>query len=297
MTGRDPRTVLRAAGLRPKKLFGQNFLVAEPIARAIASACVRDDEVGRARVVEIGAGTGALTRLLAPRAASLTAIERDRELVPLLNEEFRDGPEGVRVMEADAREADVAALLGPERADSPRVLCGNLPYAITGLLLRLAVDHAGEVDRVVFMVQDEVAQRLLASPGTKDWAALTVFVHAAFAVRRVLRAPPGAFHPPPAVSSAVVELSPLRPRRALETGAFRAVVRAAFQARRKTLRNAWARLATDARALAAAAESAGIDLDVRGETLDVEAFARMAVALGDAGAPVGDRGESLSDRR
>jgi 16S rRNA (adenine1518-N6/adenine1519-N6)-dimethyltransferase len=287
MTGRDPRTVLRTAGLRPKKLFGQNFLVAEPIARAIATACVPDDEVGRARVVEIGAGTGALTRLLAPRAARLVAIERDRELVPLLKEELRDFSDRVVVVEGDAREVDLEALLGPDglvggHSAAPRVLCGNLPYSITGPLLRLAVDHSDAIERAVFMVQDEVAARLLAAPGTKDWGALTVFVHAAFGARRVLRAAPGAFHPPPAVSSAVVELLPQRPRRARETDAFRALVRAAFQARRKTLRNAWSRLAPDARALADAAEAAGLDLDARGETLDVEAFARMAAALGDA---------------
>jgi 16S rRNA (adenine1518-N6/adenine1519-N6)-dimethyltransferase len=291
MTGRDPRTLLRSAGLRPKKLFGQNFLVAEPIARAIAAACVRDDEVGRARVVEIGAGTGALTRLLAPRAASLAAIERDRELVPLLKNELGEFSDHVVVVEGDALEVDLAALLGPDRAGAPRVLCGNLPYAITGPLLRLAVEHGDSIERAVFMVQDEVAARLLATPGTKDWGALTVFVHAAFGARRVLRAAPGAFHPPPAVSSAVVELLPLRPRRALETDAFRAVVRAAFQARRKTLRNAWSRLAPDARALAEAAETAGVDLDVRGETLDVEAFARVAAALGGAAH------ESISARR
>ncbi len=277
MTSRDPRAVLRGAGLHPKKAFGQNFLVAEPIARAIAAACVRDDEVGRARVVEIGAGTGALTRWLAPRARELVAIERDRDLVPLLVDALGDA--SLRVVEGDARTVDVAALLGPPVDGSPRVLCGNLPYAITGPLLRVAVDAAAAIDRAVFMVQDEVAVRLAASPGGKDWAALTVFVHAAFSARRVLRAPPGAFHPPPAVHSAVVELVPCRPPRAVETPAFRAVVRAAFQARRKTLRNAWSGLGLDGPALAAAAAAAGVDLDARGETLDVEAFARMAAEV------------------
>jgi 16S rRNA (adenine1518-N6/adenine1519-N6)-dimethyltransferase len=273
---RDPRAVLREAGLRPKKSFGQNFLVAEGIARAIARACVPDDEIGRARVVEIGAGTGALTTRLAERAASVTAIERDRDLVPLLAQAL----EGTRahVLEADAQSADFAALLGPP--DAPRVLCGNLPYAITGPLLRTAVEHADRIDRVVFMVQDEVAHRLAARPGTKAWGGLTVFVRAAFDVRRLLRAPPGAFHPPPEVTSAVVELCPLRPPRARETDQFRALVRRAFEARRKTLRNAWAGLAGDGESLERAAAKAGVSLDARGETLDVDAFARMADALG-----------------
>ncbi len=291
MSGRDPRTVLREAGLRPKKSFGQNFLVAEGLARAIAEACVPLGEQGRARVVEIGAGTGALTRLLADRARSVVAIERDRDLVPLLASELagRHDPgsaeawsspgDGVQVLEADAQSADLPALLGPEDPESPRVLCGNLPYAISGPLLRLAVGAAPHLERVVFMLQDEVADRLVASPGTKAWGSLSVFIRAAYDVRRLLRAPPGAFHPPPDVTSAVVTLVPLRPPLAEETDAFRAVVRAAFGSRRKTLRNAWSSLAPSD-ALARAAAAAGVSLDARGETLDVAAFARMAKELG-----------------
>ncbi|MGH7438350.1 MAG: 16S rRNA (adenine(1518)-N(6)/adenine(1519)-N(6))-dimethyltransferase RsmA [Polyangiaceae bacterium] len=295
MTGpsRDPRVVLRSANLRPKKALGQNFLVAEPIARAIAEACVLDAEVGRARVVEIGAGTGALTRWLVERAGSVVAIERDRDLVPLLRESFGGGGGEVgvagagagagagatKIVEADARTVDLPSLLGPPDPASPRVLCGNLPYAITGELLRRAVESAAHFERAVFMVQSEVATRLAAAPGGKEWGALTVFVHAAFSVRRVLKAPPGAFHPAPDVSSAVVELIPLRPPRAVETPAFRTLVRRAFEARRKTLRNAWAGIAPTSEALEAAARQAGVSLDARGETLDVEAFARVEKEL------------------
>ncbi len=283
MTGRDPRTLLREAGLRPKKGFGQNFLVSDSIARAIACACVPDDEIGRARVVEIGAGTGALTLLLAERAAEVTAIERDRDLVPILARAL----EGTRahVLEGDAQTVDLTALFGVADPDAPRVLCGNLPYAITGPLLRRAVEHAAGLERVVFMVQDEVAQRLTANPGTKQWGGLTVFVRAAFDARRILRASPGAFHPPPEVTSAVVQLVPANPPRAKETERFRTLVKRAFEARRKTLRNAWSGLAGDASALQRAAEKAGVSLDARGETLEVEAFARMAHALDTMIAP------------
>jgi len=274
---RDPRTVLAGAGLRPRKGSSQNFLVARPIARTMARACVHDDEVGQARVIEIGAGTGALTRLLAERARELVAIERDSNLIPLLVREL-DGT-CARVLEADAVELDWRGLTGEPREGSPRVICGNLPYAITGALLRLAVNHSRNVDRVVFMVQSEVAQRLTAAPATPAFGALTVFVKAAFDVRRLLRVPPGAFHPPPSVTSAIVELVPLRPPRARETEAFRSLVHAAFQSRRKMLRNAWRPLVRDPAALEQAAAAAGIALDVRGETLDVEAFARMASAL------------------
>jgi 16S rRNA (adenine1518-N6/adenine1519-N6)-dimethyltransferase len=280
VSARDPRAILRDAGLQPKRSFGQNFLIAESIADAIARACVRDPEVGHARVVEIGAGTGALTHRLAARAAHVVAIERDRDLVPVLVQALAG--ENAEVVEGDAQTVDLAALLGPAVEGRPRVLCGNLPYSITGVLLRRAVEHAASLERAVFMVQDEVARRLTATPGGKEWGALTVFVRAAYSTRRVLRAPPGAFHPAPEVTSAVVELVPLRPPRAAETESFRAVVRAAFEMRRKMLRNAWAGLAPRAGMLEEAAADAGVDLRARGETLDVESFARMAEALARA---------------
>jgi 16S rRNA (adenine1518-N6/adenine1519-N6)-dimethyltransferase len=275
VTAIDSRARLREAGLYPKKSFGQNFLVTEQVARAIATACVPDAEVGRARVVELGAGLGALTALLAERAAHVVAIERDRDLVPILRATFPEG--NVEIVEADAQAFDVVAALGPD--GTPRILCGNLPYQITGRLLQLAVNSSASIDRAVFMVQQEVCDRLVAKPSTKEYGALTVFVRAAFDVRRVMNVARGSFHPPPDVTSSVVELTALRPPRALETPVFRAVVKRAFETRRKTLRNSWSSVAPNGDALARAAEIAGVSLDARGETLDVDAFARMAAAL------------------
>lgn len=283
LTFRDPRALLRDAGLSPKKRLGQNFLVAESVARAIARQCIRDEEIGRARVIEIGAGTGVLTALLAERAREVVAIERDHDLVALLARELQGKP--AYVLETDAQSVDPAEIFGEPEQGSPRVLCGNLPYAISGPLLRLAVASADAVDRVVFMLQDEVATRLTAAPGTKAWGALTVFVRAAFSVQRVLRVSPGSFHPPPGVTSAVVELLPLRPPRAKETDSFRSLVRSAFQARRKTLRNAWAGCSPDPDRIERAAARSNIRLEARGETLDVEAFARMAAALDEISDP------------
>jgi 16S rRNA (adenine1518-N6/adenine1519-N6)-dimethyltransferase len=279
----DPRVVLREAGLAPKRSFGQSFLVAESVTRAIAEACVPEPELGRARVVEIGAGTGALTSLLVVRARRVTAIERDRDLVPVLARAFEADIEAgkLALLEADAQTVDYPMLLGDEDPASPRVLCGNLPYQITGRLLERAVANADRLERVVVMVQEEVADRLLASPGTKTYGALTVFVRAAFDVARVMTVSRGSFHPPPAVTSAVVRLVPVRPPRARETDTFRALVKGAFTARRKTLRNAWSGVA-DADRVARAAAEANVSLDARGETLDVTAFARVANALDGA---------------
>ncbi|MBS2020760.1 MAG: ribosomal RNA small subunit methyltransferase A [Deltaproteobacteria bacterium] len=285
MSHPDARAVLRRVGLAPKKGFGQNFLVASHVVDAIARACVPDGETNRARVIELGAGLGVLTHALATRAREVVAVERDRDLVPVLHEELASeiAASRVRIVEGDAQAIDVEELLprahGADAGDDgPRVLAGNLPYHITGRLLERAVAFADSLDRVVFMVQLEVAERLAAQPSTKEYGALTVFVRAAFRVEKLFDVSRGSFHPAPDVTSAVVRLEPHRPRLALETETFRALVKGAFGARRKTLRNAWSRVAEPAR-IAAAAEASGISLDLRGETLDVEAYARMAAHL------------------
>jgi 16S rRNA (adenine1518-N6/adenine1519-N6)-dimethyltransferase len=273
------RELLQSSGLSPKKAFGQNFLVSESALTTIADACVPAADVGHAVVVELGAGLGALTSLLASRAKHVTAVERDRDLIPILTRTLHAPIESGRLTlsETDAQRYDVGGALAS--SEGPRVLCGNLPYQITGQLLRLATLHSESVDRVVFMVQAEVADRLLAEPSTKAYGALTVFVRAAFDVERRGRVPSAAFYPAPRVDSAIVVLTPVRPARALETDLFRLLVKAAFGTRRKTLRNAWRAVVADRERLERTANLAGISLDARGETLGVEAFARMALLL------------------
>jgi 16S rRNA (adenine1518-N6/adenine1519-N6)-dimethyltransferase len=265
---------LREHGLWPKKRLGQNFLTDARAAFAIAEAATTPP--GGA-VVEIGPGTGALTRHLLERAARVVAIEYDRDLVPLLAQDFASVvSEGrLELITADALAIDWAETLAP--GPLPRAVAGNLPYLITGRLLERATQIADRIERAVFMVQAEVADRLTAAPGSDAYGALSVFVQAAFVPRKILNVRGGAFYPKPEVDSAVVLLVPHRPRRAEETEAFRAAVRAAFGARRKTLRNAWKGLFGWSReTLEARAAEAGIALDARGETLSVDDFARFA---------------------
>jgi 16S rRNA (adenine1518-N6/adenine1519-N6)-dimethyltransferase len=262
----------RNRGLRPKKSFGQNFLVDSKMAACVADLAAGE---GGGTVVEIGAGLGALTEPLLERTSLVVAIERDRDLCPILREAFADPLQRgtLLLLEADAKTVDLAALA--ERGPRPRVIAGNLPYQITGPILQAVTQVADRIDLAVFMVQAEVAERLVATPGTSAYGALTVFLTAAFAARIERRVSPGAFSPRPGVSSAIVTLVPRRPPLAAETEALRAAIRAAFAQRRKTLRNAWSKLAPPAD-LARRAEKAGIDLDRRGETLSVEEFARFA---------------------
>lgn len=267
----DPRKALARHGLRPKKAFSQNFLVARSVVEAIAAAAVPSPG---ARVVELGPGLGTLTRALLARGARVTAVERDRDMIAVLAADF---PGRLEVIEADAAEIDLGALAAE---GGPYALAGNLPYAATGAILTNLGRHRRALTQAVLMIQKEVRDRLLASPGTKEWGMPSVFVQAAFEVRPVLRVPPGAFHPAPKVDSAVVRLTPRAVPRAEETPAFVRVVHAGFGMRRKTLRNALTR-EIDAARVDAALGATGIDGMRRAETLAIEELAALAAAIGD----------------
>ncbi len=259
--------------IRPKKSFGQHFLADAGIARRIAGLATSP---GGGTVVEIGAGEGALTRHLLGEAGRVVALERDRELVPVLEATFaREISGGLLVVrETDAKSHDWSSeLVGP----APRVVCGNVPYNITGALVERAVHLADMLDRVVFMVQREVAERMGAQPGTAAYGAQSVFVQAAYSVEVAFLVRAGAFRPPPRVDSAVVVLSPLRPRITEETETFRELVHRAFEARRKTLRNAWRGVGgLPEERLRLLASEAGIGLELRGEVLSPAQFAGLA---------------------
>ena len=271
----SPKALLEQYGLRPKYSFGQNFLADERLAARIAEACQAEG----GSIVELGAGLGALTRpLLASGAAWVLAVERDRDLVPALGQELAGDVESGRlqILEADAKVVDFVAAF--EGRPKPHVIAGNLPYQITGPLLEKAVHSAPSIERAVFLVQLEVADRLAAAPGSDAYGALSVFAQRAFKVERAFVIRRGAFYPQPNVDSAVVTLVPVGA--GPETDAFRAVVRAGFAQRRKKLKNAWANVFGERGVdLASAAERARVDLSARGETLSVADFERMAKEL------------------
>ncbi len=272
---KSPKAMLEQYGLRPKYSFGQNFLADERLSARIAEACAAQG----GSVVELGAGMGALTRpLLASGVSFVLAVERDRDMVPVLSAELASEVEAGRleILETDAKTVDfTTALAGKPK---PHVVAGNLPYQITGPLLEKAVHAAPSIERAVFLVQLEVADRLAAAPGSDAYGALSVFAQRAFKVERAFVVRRGAFYPQPNVDSAVVTLEPRGS--GPETEAFRQLVRGAFAQRRKQLRNAWSSV-FHARSvpLEPAAERAGIDLSARGETLSVADFTRMAAEL------------------
>ena len=284
----SPHQLLKQFGLLPKHSFGQNFLCDRHFTQKIAELAI--DEPGVV-ALEIGAGLGALTDELLERGCKLSVVERDRDFIPVLQQLFEEKVRSgqLQILEADAKQLDFAAVLTeregaaesrPLGHPSPWVLTGNLPYQITGPLLEKTVQLGAVIRRAVYLVQKEVADRLVARPATKEYGALSVFVQAQFRVERAFVIKPGAFHPRPRVDSAVVALHPHHVAITEETILFRKVVKCAFSARRKTLRNAWKSLGP-AEELARLAEANGISLDQRGETLSVEQFAKMARSLDD----------------
>ena len=265
----DPRRVLARHGLNAKRRFSQNFLTSRSAIESIARALsLKANEP----VVELGPGVGTLTAALLREGARVIAIEADHDMIDVLSAELGN-QERLRVEHGDATTIDLKAL-----SPRPVAVAGNLPYAITGAIFRQLVDQYPQVDRAVVMVQREVRDRLLSAPGRKQYGALTVFTSAVFEVAPVCLVPAGAFHPAPKVDSAVIALSrraePVDPARPT----FSRAVRAAFEARRKTLRNALQR-SFPIDHVDAGLAGAGIDGNRRGETLSVREFDALARAL------------------
>jgi len=273
----NDRERLERHDIAPKKSLGQNFLHdPHALEKIVEVADVTPDTT----VLEIGPGTGHLTRVLAGAAGRVIAVELDDRLVPLLREEFAAQPH-VTVIHGDILELDLRALLG----DEPYVVVANLPYDITSAILRRLLDHEPRPQRLVLTVQREVAERLVARPG--DMSLLAVSVQFYGAPQIVTRLNPAAFWPRPEVESAVVriDLHPAPPVDVPDERAFFRVVRAGFSQKRKQLRNALGSgLGAGKRRADAYLARAGLDPSRRAETLSLDEWAALtrAVAAVDA---------------
>lgn len=225
---------------KPRKSLGQHFLTDQEVVWRIVQAVKEEvsragesEAAGDVPVVEIGPGTGALTRELLPECPRLCAIETDPRMVELLRRDLTARHPGLQVLHRDVLRSDWREWLG-----SGTVLVGNLPYYATSPILFLTLEHRRTMRAAVFMVQKEVADRITAPPGTREYGILSVQLQLLSTPVQLFDVPPGAFDPPPNVDSAVIRLRFDRPPLPCSDRALKQVVRTAFQQRRKKLSNA-----------------------------------------------------------
>ena len=253
--------------------LGQHFLTNEGVLRKIVEAV---DPKPTDVIVEIGAGRGILTALLAASAGKVIALEKDERLIPGLRENM---PANVEVVHADVLKADFRVMV--KRAGVPALrLVGNVPYSISSPLLFRALDERELLADCVFLLQKEVAERVTAEPGTKSYAPLGILLQNEFDPRIAFTVAPGSFSPPPKVQSALLTLrrrpAPVHPGAADKP--YRAFLRAAFAERRKMLWKNLARRATPT-ALAAAYDSLGLARNARAEELSPDQLFALFRAL------------------
>ena len=264
------RDVIAAHGLSARKALGQNFLLDLNLTRRIARA---GGPLTGSHIVEVGSGPGGLTRaLLLEGAERVTAIERDQRALPALAEIARAAPGRLTVVQADALTFDYRAL----KDASPLRIVANLPYNIATPLLTgwLSVEPWPPWwESLTLMFQREVAERIVAAPGRKDFGRLAVLAQWRTRPKLLFEVPARAFTPPPKVTSAVVRLEPRSDAERLPVGAVEAVTAAAFGQRRKMLRSSLKSLWPEPDTALA---EAGVEATLRAEQIDIAAFLRLA---------------------
>ena len=261
-----------------QKKFGQNFLIDTTVLdRIISSAKITKEDC----VLEIGPGIGTMTQYLAERAGSVVAVEIDKALIPILEETLQDY-DNVTVINDDILKVDINRLVEEKNGGRPIKVVANLPYYITTPIIMGLFESRVPLKSITIMVQKEVAERLYAKPGTKDYGALSVWIQSYVRVEWGFVVGPGAFNPPPKVDSAVVTFIPLpRERHPADPKALSSILKLCFQLRRKQLQSILRRAGRDD--TAAALERLGIAPEARPETLTPEQFQQLAGIFGRSG--------------
>lgn len=265
-----------------KKKYGQNFLSDPALLARIADVCEWEEDD---YVLEIGPGAGALTTALSSRAKEVVAIEIDRSLKPLLEENL-SGLDNVSLIFGDALTSDLDAIMSETTGfDGRYKLVANLPYYITTPLIMHVLEDMSRVDELVIMVQKEVGERLCAKPGGRTYGAVTVMVQYLCEASRAFDVGRRAFTPAPDVDSTILHLRPYkeRPIQAQDDAMLRRTVKAAFSQRRKTLRNSLASIGLPKDTITHALEVASIDGTRRAESLSVAEFVTLSDAFTQLG--------------
>ncbi len=274
--------VIQKHGFDFQKKFGQNFLIDPHVLdKIIAAAEITKDDF----VLEIGPGIGTMTQALAEAAREVTAVEIDRKLIPILHETLADY-DNITILNQDVLKTDIAAIAREKNGGQPIKVVANLPYYITTPIIMGLFESQVPVDSITVMVQKEVAQRMQAEPGTKDYGALSLAVQYYAQPYLAANVPPNCFIPRPNVGSAVIRLKryPQPPVQVKDERLMFALIRASFNQRRKTLLNGLKNapeLPLGREEIQRAFEQTGLSENVRGETLTLAQFAALSDALGE----------------
>ncbi|MCH4166783.1 MAG: 16S rRNA (adenine(1518)-N(6)/adenine(1519)-N(6))-dimethyltransferase RsmA [Megasphaera sp.] len=264
--------IVKRFGLRMNKKLGQNFLIRRDVVDDIADAA---DLTEGKPVLEIGPGIGTLTQALAETGAAVTAVELDDKLLPVLDKTL-EHYDNVRVIHGDIMRIDIEETMHHQ----PFTVCANLPYYITTPIIMKLLEQRLPIEKIVVMVQKEVAERMVSGPGSKIYGALSVSVQYYTEPHMLFEISPKAFMPAPEVTSAVVAMDVRKqpPVQVLEEKRFFQVVKAAFGQRRKTFANTLKSAGLTKEQVSHILEVAAIDGKRRGETFSLDEFARVADA-------------------
>ncbi len=274
------RELMSEAGITFRKEFGQNFLTNRMIPEDIADNCT--DNSG-SLIIEIGPGIGCLTQELAIRYKKVVAIEIDKGLIPVLGKTMADY-DNVTVINDDVMKIDLHALVDEYSDGMPVSVCANLPYYITTPILMRVLESGVRFNSITIMIQNEVASRLVAKPGSSDYGAITAVLGYYGVAKKLFKVSAGCFVPAPKVDSAVVRIDLYdKPKYTPKSEKlFRDLIRAAFEMRRKTLQNAiCAKLPYSKEKVLEAIRAIGQVDTVRGERLGTEDFVKLADYLYD----------------
>ena len=273
--------VLQRYNFNFQKKYGQNFLIdANILEKIIAAAGIDRDDC----VLEIGPGIGTMTQYLCEHAREVVAVEIDKKLIPILEQDTLSSYDNITILNEDILKVDINAVVRERNGGRPIKVVANLPYYITTPIIMGLFESHAPIASITVMVQKEVAQRMQVGPGTKDYGALSLAVQYYARPQVVASVSPGCFIPRPGVGSAVIRLDRYeKPPVEVDDERFLfAVIRAAFNQRRKTLANSLGNakeLGVSRQQAAAALEKLGFDPSVRGEALALEQFARFCNCL------------------
>ena len=277
---KNTQEIIKKHNFSIQKKYGQNFLIDEHVLnKIIAAAELNKDDY----VIEIGPGIGTMTERMAPECRHVTAIEIDKELIPILSETL-SGFDNVDIINEDLLKVDLNKLIAERNDNKPVKVVANLPYYITTPIIMSLLENNIPIDTITVMVQKEVADRMMVGPGTKDYGALSLAVQYYAKPYIVANVPMNCFIPRPNVASAVIRLTCHKepPVTVKDERLMFKLIRASFNQRRKTLINGvsnFAELSFSKDQVANALKSIGLNENIRGEALDLEKFAKLSDAL------------------